>query len=103
MTFIRHVVKLTSAQAQDEVEDGLWLDVKGAECYVVVQHPARVDDALLPAGDAILRLDDLLDLIDRGVLRDAVAGDRSSSQGLQVDAEGFLLSTHQNTQSHRRL
>ena len=71
----------TTAQAQDEVQRGLLLNVVVRQAAAILQLLAREDEALLVRRDALLVLDLLLHVLDR-VARLHVERDGLSRQRL---------------------
>ena len=80
----RRLWLVSAAEAEDEVEGGLLLDVVVTEGAAVLQLLASEDEALLIGGDALLVLDFLLDVVN-GVGRLNVEGDGLAGEGLDED------------------
>merc|ERR1712230_151881 len=74
----------TTAQAEDEVEGRLLLDVVVRKSAAVLELLAGKDETLLVGGDALLVLDLGLDVVDR-VGRLDLEGDRLAREGLDED------------------
>ena len=75
---------VSSAQAQDEVKGGLFLDVVVGEGASVLELLPSEDETLLIGGDALLVLDLGLDVVDRVRGLD-VEGDGLAGKGLDED------------------
>jgi hypothetical protein len=74
----------TTAQAEDEVESRLLLDVVVREGAAVLELLASKDEALLVGGNALLVLDLALDVVDR-VRRLHLEGDGLAGESLDKD------------------
>jgi hypothetical protein len=59
-----------AGQGEDEVHGGLLLDVVVEQGAAVLELLAAEEEALLPRGDALLRFDQSLDILDRVRRRD---------------------------------
>jgi hypothetical protein len=80
----RIVTSLATAEAQDEVERGLLLDVVVRQGAAVLQLLAGEDEALLVRRDALLVLDLGLDVVD-GVRALHLQSDGLAGQSLNED------------------
>merc|ERR1712093_313762 len=75
---------VATAEAEDEVEGGLLLDVVVGKRAAVLELLAGEDEALLVGGNTLLVLDLLLHVLDR-VARLDFEGDRLAGKGLNED------------------